>query len=174
VTSEYTVKRTGAYYEASVICDGKSVARLGKKEPYKFDLQTTDGSKDYVLDPKVDGRIRPFSIAALDQDKVVLKILNSLFAHGGQMYLMKNVPEGNLPRNHLLGVKFITRLVNFPFQTPEAVEIQTLDRLGRHRGVRVGEMSGLGITGHKVKLESELDDIGLPLSAASYLIYASG
>jgi hypothetical protein len=37
----------------------------------------------------------------------------------------------------------------------------------------VGEVSGLGIDGHHVKVEKELEDIGLQLAASSYLIYST-
>ena len=49
-------------------------------------------------------------------------------------------------------------------------------KLKRFRGVPVGEASGLGATpeGHHVKVNDELDDIGLFLAAISYLMYASG
>jgi hypothetical protein len=48
-------------------------------------------------------------------------------------------------------------------------------KLKRFRGVPVGEASGLGAApeGHKVKVNDELDDIGLFIAATSYLMFAS-
>lgn len=178
VTSEYTVKRTGAFWEADVSLGAEKIAAIRKAGDYKFSVQMTNGGEGFLLDPRINGKIKPFSITAYEgqstEGKIVLKIRNSLFSHHGQMYIMKNVPEGRLPKDHALGKKYICRLVNFPFTNPDDVDVHTSERLGRHRGVDVGEMSGLGLVGHKVKLESELEDIGVPLSSASYLLYASG
>ena len=103
------------------------------------------------------------------------KIENNLFCHNGQIYMMNNLPEGRLTRDHLSGSRLISRLVNFPCKNLDEVDHEIWQRLGRHRGFQVGEMSGFGRTGgHKVKLEPELEDIGVPLSAASYLIYSTG
>jgi hypothetical protein len=177
VPNEYIVKRTGAFWEADVLLDKKPVAKLTKGDGIAFLVKGKDGSA-FFLDPRVNGKIRPFSMIIYQGERpggnIVLKIRNNLFSHNGQMYLMKNVPEGRKARDHLLGPKYITRLVNFPFEDPDDVDVHTSERLGRHRGVKVGEMSGLGINGHIVKVDGELDDIGLPLSVASYLIYASG
>jgi hypothetical protein len=48
-------------------------------------------------------------------------------------------------------------------------------KVKRFRGVPVGEASGLGATpeGHSVKVNDELDDIGLFIAATSYLMYAT-
>jgi hypothetical protein len=43
----------------------------------------------------------------------------------------------------------------------------------RFREVPVGEISGLGIQGHHVKVDKELEDIGLLIAARSYLIYST-
>jgi hypothetical protein len=173
--SEYTVKRTGPFWKADVFLGSEIIATLRKGEGISFVVETKSGG-GFLLDPRVNGTIKPFSITASERSNgnIVLKIRNHLFSHNGAMYIMKNVPEGTPTRNHLLGRKFICRLVNFPFTNPDEVDAHTSERLGRHRGIKVGEMSGLGINGHKVILEKELEDIGLPLSTASYLIYASG
>jgi hypothetical protein len=180
---EYLVRRTGAFYEADVLLDGKQIAKLGRGEKFTYRVDRITGGNCYVLDPRVDGRIRPFSMLAYEEEtsssinqekKIALKIINNLFSHDGKMYIMKHVSEGSYPKKHMLGSKHICRLVNFPFDKPEEVDVATSERLGRHRGIKVGEMSGLGITGHKVTLEDELEDIGLPLAVSSYLIYASG
>jgi hypothetical protein len=69
-------------------------------------------------------------------------------------------------------------LNNFPYSKLSEVDHQhyTLrDKIKRLRGTPVGEASGLGTEnrGHRVKLDSELDDIGLFIAAISYLLYAS-
>jgi ABC-type transporter Mla subunit MlaD len=43
----------------------------------------------------------------------------------------------------------------------------------RFRGVPVGDVSGLGINGYHVKVEKELEVIGLLVAASSYLIYST-
>ena len=50
------------------------------------------------------------------------------------------------------------------------------DKIKRFRGKSVGEASGLGIEerGHRVRLDSELEEIGLFIAVISYLLYASG
>jgi hypothetical protein len=178
VPSDYTVKRTGAFWEADVSLGREKIATVGKGEGVKFLVRMVDGGKGFLLDPRVNGAIKPFSITAYEgqnaEGKIVLKIRNNLFSHKGNMYIMKNVPEGRLAKDHALGKKYICRLVNFPFKSPDDVDVHTSERLARHRGIKVGEMSGLGIVGHKVQLDEELEDIGVPLSVASYLIYAAG
>jgi hypothetical protein len=89
--------------------------------------------------------------------------------------MMNNLPEGRLSGEHFSGSRFISRLVNFPFKDDSEVDPKTWERLRRYRGLQVGEMSGFGRTGgHKVKLEPELEDIGVPLAVASYIIYSRG
>jgi hypothetical protein len=49
------------------------------------------------------------------------------------------------------------------------------DKIKRFRGKSVGEASGLGIEeyGHRIRLDSELEEVGLFIAAISYLLYAS-
>jgi hypothetical protein len=135
----------------------------------------------FSLDLRVNGRIRPFSIVAYQEQNenrlktksVVLRILNNLFFHKGQMYLIRNIREGTFLGNYVFGPRLICKLVNFPFKRQEEIDSETWERLGRYRGIRVGEISGLRSRGHNVTLEAELEDIGIPLSGATYLIYSS-
>ena len=50
------------------------------------------------------------------------------------------------------------------------------DKIKRFRGKAVREASGLGIEerDHRVRLDSELEDVGLFIASISYLLYASG
>ena len=140
------------------------------------------------MTPRVDGEVRPFSMIAYEtkggdtqetnntiDGKEVLKIRNNLFWYNGSLYMLNSLPEGKLPRDHITGIRFISKLVNFPYNSHQEIDPETWERLGRHRGQQVGELSGLGRSdGHKVKLASELEGIGIPLAAASYLIYSTG
>jgi hypothetical protein len=70
-------------------------------------------------------------------------------------------------------------LDGFPYSELSEVDHQdyTLrDKIKKFRGKPVGVASGLGIdpSGHRVKLDRELEDVGLFIAAISYLLYASG
>ncbi len=159
------------------------MGNISKNNKLDFVIRSISGRELFLLTPKVDGEIRPFSIAAYELEQSdssskignqILKIKHSLFWHNGSFYMMRNLPEGRVS-DHLSGTGFISRLANFPFKNDGEIDPATWQRLHRYRGIEVGEMSGLGSTGgHKVKLQPELKDIGIPLSAASYLIYAMG
>lgn len=76
-------------------------------------------------------------------------------------------------------IKYICRLDDFPYSELSEVDYHhyTLrDKIKRFRGKVVGEASGLGTEerGHRVRLDSELEDVGLFIAAISYLLYASG
>jgi hypothetical protein len=181
VATEYVVKRTGDFWQADVISDGKKVGELTKGDGLNFQVKVKDAKQGFLLDPRVDGKIRPFSMVAYEitnpdgkEKRMVLKILNNLFLHQGAMYALGNLPEGRTARDHVFGSRFISRMDNFPFKSLEDVDLATHARLKKHRGIKVGEMSGLGVSGHKVTLEPELQDIGIPLATSSYLIYSSG
>jgi len=88
--------------------------------------------------------------------------------------MFKSIPEGKSMRHHLSGTKYICRLLNFPYHDIDGIDAETRERLIKHRGIDLGTFSGLGKLKHEVKLNDELADIGLPLSAASYLLYATG
>jgi hypothetical protein len=45
--------------------------------------------------------------------------------------------------------------------------------LRRFRDLPVGEASGLGIDGHHVRIDKELEDIALLVATSSYLLYSS-
>lgn len=137
--------------------------------------KVTGIDQEWILNRRINGEIRPFSIVVSkgNDSKEVLKIDDHIFLHNGSFYIIGGIPEGGIPRHHLVGSKFICRLTNFPFSHPDQVDAETKNRLKRHRGVPVGEFFGLGSNGFHIKLESELDGIGLPLAASTYLIYSS-
>ncbi len=175
--AEYVVRRTGDPGEAEIVQSGQLVARLEKlKGDLRALLKAEDGShRIYHLDPKVDGAISPFSIAIFeDGGKLILKIKSGAFSHHGKVYLFKSLPEGKSMKGHLHGSKYICRLDNFPYQSVDDIDRETREKLNRYRGVEVGTLSGLGKFGHRVRLGEELMDVGLPLSAASYLMYSTG
>jgi hypothetical protein len=184
--TEYVVRRTGSPWEAEIMKDGEKIGQMYKGNDTNVRVSAIIGNNTakFLLTPRIDGKVTPFSIAAYEQEKnldqkngrekIVFKIKNNVFWHNGRIYLLNSIPEGRLSRDHLSGSRFISRLVNFPFKNHEEIDLETWERLRRYRGIQVGEISGLGITGHKVKLESELEDIGIPLAAASYLIYSTG
>jgi hypothetical protein len=149
----------------------------------KLDIERyslSDQNEKWLLSRKVEGEVRPFSIAAfrtssddLKDAEEVLKIKDHLFVYGGHFYMLGGIPEGGIPKNNLLGSKYICKLPNFPFSHPDQVDADAKNRLKKHRGVPVGEFFGLGSRGFHVKLDDELNRIGLPLAASTYLIYSS-
>lgn len=198
--SEYVVKKVPAPLEAKVFQGGREVAEIRKNDDYSFTLTRQDDGKQWVLANRVHGQPRPFSIFVREagapepagkathhdyldldsHDNDVLTINRHVFKHGGNFYMMTNNPRGGAPQSYLSGPRYISRLDNFPHE--ELAEVGVHDRHGgashklkRFRGVPVGEATGLGISesGHRVKVEGELEDIGLFVAASSYLMYAS-
>jgi hypothetical protein len=127
----------------------------------------------------VHGEFRPFSISVLNQNedndinKEVLTIREHLFKHGGKFYMLTNHPEGKHWNEYLSGPRYISRLDNFPYSDLKEIDHHIKHKLRRFRGVQVGEVSGLGLQGHHVKVDKELEVIGLLIAASSYLIYST-
>jgi hypothetical protein len=88
--------------------------------------------------------------------------------------MFTNHPEGRPWHQYLSGPRYISRLDNFPYSDLAEVDHHLKHRLKRFRGVPVGEASGLGTHGHHVKVEKELEDVGLIIAASSYLLYSTG
>lgn len=174
----YLVKRTGAPNEAEILQAGKLVAHLENvtgNRRMSSRLMTEDGTgRVFDLDPRVDGVLSPFSFSIYDKGKLALKIRSGAFSFNDRVYMFKSLPEGVSMKGHLSGAKSITRLDNFPYKSVDGIDPETREKLYRYRGVKVGKLSGLGTRGHEVTLDEELADIGLPLSAASYLMYSTG
>ncbi len=107
-------------------------------------------------------------------DTPELVVRNHLFAHNGKFYALGGTPMESSRRDTLLGRRYIVRIDNFPFSKLEDVDDLTLSRLVHHKGIPVGEMEGLGLDSHRLKVGEELADIGLILAACSYLMYSTG
>ena len=172
---EYVVKRTGKTFDAVISSGGERVATLRGEGSLLLKLDSAKES--WVLDPRVHGEIRPFSMNETLSDPTgerILTIRNHVFYHGAGAYMLTAIPEDVHPAEHVFGKRHISRLDRFPFARLEDIDLQTWGRLRRHRGVSVGTIDGLGLDGFKVTISGELQDIGLPLSAASYLLYSTG
>ena len=172
---EYVVTRTAGRHHAEIARDERIVAQLQEGDNLVSVLTTEDGKK-YYFSPRVDGKFHPFSLTVETGNgsgETILKILEHLFAYRGNLYMIGGIPEGKSPRD-LGQMKYICRLVNFPYDDVDQIDAHVREKLGRHRGVDIGELSGLGRHGHKVALDGELEPIGLPLSVACYLLYSTG
>lgn len=152
------------------------MAELHGQTGLSFRLEST-AKETWELNPRVHGEVRPFSMnvtASGDQKGPVLTIRNHVFFHGGRAYLLTGIPEDVSPADHVLGKRHVSRLDKFPFSSLESIDSETWGRLKRHRGVSVGTFGGLGLGEFRVMLSQELQDVGLPLAAASYLLYSTG
>ena len=87
--------------------------------------------------------------------------------------MLTNHPEGKHWNEYLSGPRHISRLDNFPYTELAELDHHIHHKLRRFRGIPVGEASGLGIDGHHVRVDKELEDIGLLIAASSYLLYAT-
>jgi hypothetical protein len=189
LTSKYNIKRGATPWEAKVFSEeGTEIAEIRKgSDELEFRLLSKKGNQQWVLTNKIDGQHRRFSFSVRELEKqggqkdALLTIRDNIFKHNGKFYMLANYPEGKSWQNYVNSpVRYISRLDNFPYsdisEMDENKHHQNLrDKLKRFRGVPVGETSGLGTTpeGHHVKVNDELDDIGLFLAATSYLMYAS-
>jgi hypothetical protein len=172
-------------WEAKILVgekDGEEIAEIKKGEDQKsFKLIRKNDGHEWTLTKKVHGEFRPFSISVLDQNKNnghiiskdVLTVREHLFKYKDKFYMLTNHPEGKHWNEYLSGIRYISRLDNFPYSDLIDLDHHIKHKLRRYRGVAVGEVSGLGIDGHHVKVEKELEAIGLLIAASSYLIYSS-
>ena len=169
--------------EFELIHDEPEAAKIFSKEQRIGELHNsgkglyklTNGSKSWILTRRIDGNLLPFSMLISEEDgtKEILKVKDHLFPYNSYFYMVGGIPESQNPKDHLRGFKYIIRITNFPHTQHEQIDEETRNRLKRHRGVLVGRIYGLGSKGFYVKLEDELKDIGLPLTAATYLMYSS-
>lgn len=171
----YAVKRTGRTSDAVISQGGKMVATLRGEGDLLFRLEGA-AREEWVLSPRVHGEVRPFSmvVTASGRSEPVLTIRNHVFFHNGQAYMLTAIPADVHPAEHTLGKRHVNRLDKFPFSRLEDIDLQTWGRLRLNRGVSVGTIDGLGADEFCVALSQELQDVGLPLSAASYLLYSTG
>jgi hypothetical protein len=180
---DYLVKRTGERsWAAKILSRGEEVGRVLRSADLTYIL-TDMGDNRWILEPRVYGEIRPFSLTAKregagdekgdESARTVLTIRDHLFRHQGRFYMFANLPEGRPAREFLIGKRYISRLDTFPFAGLLEIDSETHGKLRRFRGVVVGELSGLGTEGHRVRLFAELEDVALPLSASSYILYST-
>jgi hypothetical protein len=166
-----------------LIHDEPEVARIFSKQQQIGELRNvakglfrlTDEAKSWLLNRKIDGTLLPFSMLISEErdSKEILKVKDHLFPYNAYFYMIGGIPESQNPKDHLRGYKYIIRITNFPHTQHEQIDEETLSRLKRHRGVPVGRIHGLGSKGFYLKIEDELKDIGLPLAAATYLMYST-
>ena len=173
LTRTYFLKEENAN-TATVSCDSVRVAQLKRLEKGEARLLSNDG-KSFRISNVVNGHVRPFSLQIIDEesDKAALTVKDHLFSCGGTIFMIGNVPESRTYRDTLSGPKYIAELPNFPFSDLDEVDPETKNRLRRHRGIQVGEMSGIGEYGHIVKLEGKLEGIGLLVSVACCILYTT-
>jgi hypothetical protein len=190
LTSKFNIKKGPTQWEAKIFSeDGKEIAEIKKRgEELEFRLLSKKGNQQWVLTNKIDGEHRRFSFSVREvekqeggQEDALLTVRENIFKHNGKFYMLANHPEGKSWHNYVNSpVRYISRLDNFPYSDVSEMDENKYhqilrQKLKRFRGVPVGEASGLGATpeGHYVKVNDELDDIGLFLAAISYLMYAS-
>jgi hypothetical protein len=193
LSSEFVIRKGPKQWEAKIFSGKVEIAEIKKGEGLSFRLVSNKDGLEWVLTNVVHGKHRPFSFSVRksgkktqglysdgnDLGEEVFVIREQLFKYHGKFYMLANHPEGKSWKDYVnSSVKYICRLDNFPYSDLSEVDHQhyTLrDKIKRFRGIPVGEASGLGIEqrGHRVRLDPELDDVGLFIAAISYLLYAS-
>lgn len=191
MTSKFTIKKGPTHWEAKVFSeDGKKeeeVAEIKKGEGPEFRMHSKKDNREWVLTNRIDGEHRRFSFSVRETKKekeggpALLTIRDNIFKHNGKFYMLANHPEGKSWQEYVNNpIRYISRLDNFPHSDESEMDKnkhhQDLrQKVKRFRGVPVGEASGLGATpeGHSVKVNDELDDIGLFIAATSYLMHAT-
>ncbi|MGA7898626.1 MAG: hypothetical protein WCA39_07150 [Nitrososphaeraceae archaeon] len=165
--------------EAKISLNGTHIAKLSKEGNLTFKLVDERDGHEWIFSSKVHGEFRPFSlsISEIKNGNIlteVLTIREHLFRHNGKFYMLTNHPEGKSWNDYLNSPRYISRLDNFPFKDLEEIDHHTRQRIKRFRGIAVGEASGLGTDGHRVKVSNELQEIGLLIAAASFVLYSMG
>lgn len=181
MSTEYIVIHSIAE-RANILQDNVEKGELkktGSGEVFEFLAKEESGVGNLRLTNKVDGVLRPFSIVCYSapdgHEAITLKIKDHIFSHKDSFYSIGlAIPIDATPRDLLTGSKFICRLLNFPFSHVDSVDDETKHQMKRHRGVAVGTINGLGADGFHVKIYGkELTDIGIPLTASSYILYTT-
>lgn len=177
--------------------------KKGEGSEFRMLDKRGNNNHEWVLTNKIDGEHRRFSFSVRRVEKKekeeetekavggsstttatagdLLTVRNNVFKHNGKFYMIANHPAGKLWQDHITSpIRYISRLDNFPYSDISELDQNELyeglrQKLKRFRGVPVGEASGLGTTpeGHNVKVNDELDEIGLFIAAVSYLMYAT-
>jgi hypothetical protein len=191
---EFIVKRESKQWNAKILSNNEIIAEVKKGEGPDFRLIQPQDGREWVLTNKIDKEHRRFSFSVRNIENkkqgnggdTVFTVLDHIFKHNGKYYMLACNPQGKLWQEYVdANIRYICRLDNFPF--PDMTEggagsedggLQHHDlrqKQKRFRGVPVGETSGLAIEelGHRVKVDKELEDVGLFLAAISYLMHAS-
>ena len=162
--------------EAVISLNGTQIAKIREEDNLTFKLINEREGREWILSNKVHGEFRPFSmsISELKDEALneVLTIREHLFKYNDKFYMLTNHPEGRSWNDYLSGLRYISRLDNFPFENLEEIDHHTRQRVKRFRGVPVGEASGLGIHSHHAKIGEELQEVGLLIAAASFILYS--
>lgn len=156
---------------AKIFSGNRQIAELRNVAEGLYSLSSD--TKNWQLSRRFDEHMSPFSMLVSEGSREILKVKDHLFPYGANFYMVGGIPESQNPKDHLRGYKYIIRLTNFPHTSHEQIDEETRGRLKRHRGITVGRIHGLGSKGFYITIENELKDIGLPLSAATYLMYSS-
>jgi len=165
--------------EANISLNGTQIAKISKEGNLTFKLVDERDGHEWILNSKVHGEFRPFSLSISEikngnVETEVLTIREHLFRHNGKFYMLTNHPEGKSWNDYLNSPRYISRLDNFPFRDLVEIDHHTRQRIKRFRGVAVGEASGFGTDGHHIKLSNELEEIGLLIAVASFVLYSMG
>jgi hypothetical protein len=187
--TEFVIKKGLKQWEAKIYSGEVEIAEIKKGEGLSLKLIRLKDKMEWVLTNQVHGERRPFSFSVYkarpyaDSDALgdeVFVIRDQLFKHNSKFYMIASHPEEKSWNEYdNSSIKYICRLDDFPYSELSQVDFHHYslrDKIKRLRGNAVGEASGLGMEerGHHVRLDSELEDIGLFIAAFSYLLYASG
>jgi hypothetical protein len=175
---EYVI-RSPKPKKANISLNGTQIAKISKEGNLTFELVNERDGHEWIYSSKVHGEFRPFSlsISEIENGNVeteVLTIREHLFRHNGKFYMLTNHPEGKSWNDYLNSPRYISRLDNFPFRDLVEIDHHTRQRIKRFRGAAVGEASGFGTDGHRVKISNELEEIGLLIVVASFVLYSMG
>lgn len=190
--SEFVIRKGPKQWEANIFSGKDEIAKISR-EGLIYKLVRQKDGLEWVLTNKVQGELRPFSFTVRKSGQKnhgpggngekpgqeVFAVRDQIFQHNGKFYMIANHPEDKTWNEHVYGsVKYIGRLDDFPYSDLSQVDHDhyTLrDKIKRLRGKSVGEASGVGTDkqGHRVKLDSELDEVGLFIAVISYLLYAA-
>ena len=192
MSSEFVIKKGPKQWEAKIFSGKEEIAEIKKGEGLSFKLVRPKDNIEWVLANLVHGEHRPFSFSVRKAGKKstspytdsndlgdeIFVVHDQLFKHNGKFYMLASHPEDKSWNEYVnSSIRYICRLNDFPYSELSEVDYHhyTLrDKIKRFRGKAVGEASGLGIEerGHRVRLDSELEDVGLFIAAISYLLYA--
>ena len=194
MSSEFVIKKSPKESEAIIYLGKDRIAKIEKNEGFTFKLITYKDKQEWVLSNLVHGQRRPFSYAVLrtiqkipdDRGKEiqtgqeVFVVREQLFKHNGKFYMLASHPEGKSWEDYVnSSTRYVSRLDSFPYSNLSDIDHENYKlrhKIKRFRGTPVGEATGLAQDegGHHLRLDNELDKIGLFIAAISYLLYASG